>query len=51
MIQEEKATMETSVDANTRISLFKWINQGVFDRIYGVIATGKVRCYSSLSFS
>ncbi|CAD6188123.1 unnamed protein product [Caenorhabditis auriculariae] len=39
--KEEKATMETSVDANTRLSLFKWINQGVFDTIEGVIATGK----------
>jgi RIO kinase 3 len=39
--KEEKATMETSVDANARIALFKWINQGIFDRIYGVIATGK----------
>lgn len=34
--------METSVDANTRMALFKWINQGVFDRVYGIIATGKV---------
>ncbi|CAB3401510.1 unnamed protein product [Caenorhabditis bovis] len=39
--KEEKATMDTSVDANTRIALLKWINQGVFDSVEGVIATGK----------
>ncbi|CAJ0596608.1 unnamed protein product [Cylicocyclus nassatus] len=39
--KEEKATIETSMDAVTRLHLFKWINQGVFDRVEGVIATGK----------
>lgn len=39
--KEEKATMETSMDAKTRLHLFKWINQGVFDRVEGIIATGK----------
>uniref|UniRef100_A0A1I7X8N6 non-specific serine/threonine protein kinase n=1 Tax=Heterorhabditis bacteriophora TaxID=37862 RepID=A0A1I7X8N6_HETBA len=40
--KEEKATMNISVDAITRLTLFKWINQGVFDRVEGVVATGKV---------
>ncbi|KAL6725811.1 hypothetical protein Aduo_007839 [Ancylostoma duodenale] len=39
--KEEKATIETSMDAVTRLHLFKWINQGVFDRVEGIIATGK----------
>ncbi|CAI5446654.1 unnamed protein product [Caenorhabditis angaria] len=39
--KEEKATMDTSVDANTRLTLLKWINQGVIDSIEGIIATGK----------
>ncbi|KJH45198.1 RIO1 family protein [Dictyocaulus viviparus] len=39
--KDEKATMETSMDAVSRLHLFKWINQGIFDRIEGIIATGK----------
>ncbi|GMT18865.1 hypothetical protein PFISCL1PPCAC_10162, partial [Pristionchus fissidentatus] len=39
--KEEKATIDTSVDAVTRLTLFKWINQGLFDRVEGIIATGK----------
>ncbi|EFP09418.1 CRE-RIOK-3 protein [Caenorhabditis remanei] len=39
--KEEKATMETSVDSDTRLLLLKWINQGVFDSVNGIIATGK----------
>ncbi|KAF8356546.1 riok-3 [Pristionchus pacificus] len=39
--KEEKATIETSVDAVTRLTLFKWINQGLFDRVEGIVATGK----------
>lgn len=38
----EKATGEASVDALTRLILFKWINAEMFDAIEGVIATGKV---------
>jgi RIO kinase 3 len=37
----EKATAEASVDAVTRLTLFKWINAEEFDRLEGVIATGK----------
>lgn len=37
-----QATIETSVDAVTRLTLFKWINQGLFDRVEGIVATGKV---------
>ncbi|KAK5978648.1 RIO domain-containing protein [Trichostrongylus colubriformis] len=39
--KEEKATIETSMDAVTRLHLFKWINQGIFDSVEGIIATGK----------
>lgn len=39
--KEEKATIEISMDAASRLHLFKWINQGVFDRVEGIIATGK----------
>lgn len=39
--KEEKATMDTSVDSDTRLLLLKWINQGVFDSVDGIIATGK----------
>uniref|UniRef100_A0A0K0CWR3 non-specific serine/threonine protein kinase n=1 Tax=Angiostrongylus cantonensis TaxID=6313 RepID=A0A0K0CWR3_ANGCA len=39
--KEEKATIEISMDAVARLHLFKWINQGVFDRVEGIIATGK----------
>ncbi|GMS88514.1 hypothetical protein PENTCL1PPCAC_10689, partial [Pristionchus entomophagus] len=39
--KEEKATIDTSVDNVTRLTLFKWINQGLFDRVQGIIATGK----------
>ncbi|CAI4228989.1 unnamed protein product [Auanema sp. JU1783] len=39
--KEEMATMETSVDGATRLTLYKWINQGIFDRVEGIIATGK----------
>ncbi|VDM37679.1 unnamed protein product [Toxocara canis] len=40
--KEEKATSEQSMDAATRMILYRWINSGeLFDRIEGVIATGK----------
>lgn len=39
--KDEKAMNESSVDAMTRITLLKWINNNEFDRIEGVIATGK----------
>uniref|UniRef100_A0A915BAC1 Serine/threonine-protein kinase RIO3 n=1 Tax=Parascaris univalens TaxID=6257 RepID=A0A915BAC1_PARUN len=40
--KEEKATSEQSMDAATRMILYKWINSGeLFDRVEGVIATGK----------
>ncbi|KAH7695614.1 atypical/RIO/RIO3 protein kinase [Aphelenchoides avenae] len=39
--KNEKATGEASVDALTRLILFKWINAELFDAIEGVIATGK----------
>ncbi|EGT33672.1 hypothetical protein CAEBREN_24910 [Caenorhabditis brenneri] len=39
--KEEKATTDTSVDNDTRLLLYKWINQGVFDSVDGIIATGK----------
>ncbi|KAK6029736.1 hypothetical protein OSTOST_04152, partial [Ostertagia ostertagi] len=39
--KEEKATIDTSMDAVTRLHLFKWINQGIFDSVEGIIATGK----------
>lgn len=39
--KEEKATIETSMDAQTRLHIFKWINQGIFDSVEGIIATGK----------
>uniref|UniRef100_A0A8R1HHB3 Serine/threonine-protein kinase RIO3 n=1 Tax=Caenorhabditis japonica TaxID=281687 RepID=A0A8R1HHB3_CAEJA len=39
--KEEKATMDTSVDSDTRLMLLKWINQEVFDSVDGIIATGK----------
>ncbi|VDD87641.1 unnamed protein product [Enterobius vermicularis] len=40
--KEEKATYEQSIDAVTRMILYKWINSGkFFDSVEGVIATGK----------
>lgn len=40
--KEEKATNDQSMDATTRMILYKWINSGeMFDRVEGVIATGK----------
>jgi len=39
--KDEKATNTSSVDAVTRLILFKWINAGDFDAVEGVIATGK----------
>uniref|UniRef100_A0A0M3HQQ3 Serine/threonine-protein kinase RIO3 n=2 Tax=Ascaris TaxID=6251 RepID=A0A0M3HQQ3_ASCLU len=40
--KEEKAISEQSMDAATRMILYKWINSGeLFDRVEGVIATGK----------
>lgn len=39
--KEEKATMDTSVDSDTRLLLLRWINQEVFDSVDGIIATGK----------
>ncbi|VDM64122.1 unnamed protein product [Angiostrongylus costaricensis] len=48
--KEEKATIEISMDAIARLHLFKWINQGVFDRVEGIIATGKVYKMSLTEF-
>jgi len=39
--KDEKATTSSSVDATTRLILFKWIQNREFDFIDGVIATGK----------
>ncbi|PAV88485.1 hypothetical protein WR25_23113 [Diploscapter pachys] len=39
--KEEKATMETSMDAKTRLELFKFINLGLIDSVEGIISTGK----------
>ena len=38
--KEEKATSEGNVDGQTRLILFKWINQEAIDRVDEVIATG-----------
>ncbi len=35
--------METSMDAKTRLELFKFINLGLIDSVEGIISTGKVR--------
>ncbi|KAK0420294.1 hypothetical protein QR680_014602 [Steinernema hermaphroditum] len=37
----EKAVHESSMDAVTRLILFKWINNADFDAVEGIIATGK----------
>uniref|UniRef100_A0A1I7ZCC3 Serine/threonine-protein kinase RIO3 n=1 Tax=Steinernema glaseri TaxID=37863 RepID=A0A1I7ZCC3_9BILA len=37
----EKATHESSMDAMTRLIIFKWINNADFDAAEGIIATGK----------
>ncbi|TKR65263.1 hypothetical protein L596_025690 [Steinernema carpocapsae] len=39
--KDEKATHESSMDAVTRLILFKWINNADFDAVEGIIATGK----------
>lgn len=39
------------MDAATRMILYKWINSGeLFDRVEGVIATGKVKQVDFTSF-
>lgn len=39
--KEEKATAELSMDANTRLILFKMLNNGLLESVNGAIATGK----------
>uniref|UniRef100_A0A914UVP1 Serine/threonine-protein kinase RIO3 n=1 Tax=Plectus sambesii TaxID=2011161 RepID=A0A914UVP1_9BILA len=39
--KEEKATAEMSMDANTRLILFKMVNNGLLESVGGAIATGK----------
>lgn len=40
--KEQHATSDASVDVKTRLILFTWIENELFDRVEGVIAVGKV---------
>lgn len=40
--KQEIATSDASVDVKSRLLLLNWINQGILDRVEGVIAIGKV---------
>ena len=39
--KEEKAVAEQAVDPQTKILLFKMINNGILENVNGVISTGK----------
>ena len=39
--KEEKAVAEQAVDPQTKVLLFKMINNGILENINGVISTGK----------
>jgi RIO kinase 1 len=38
---QDRATVEQTLDARTRLVLFKMLNHGLFSTIHGCISTGK----------